>query len=213
MLEAIVIFVILALGYGIIRFAKELQAAGEPWSWDKFVPTAIYSVILGILMVVTGVVSLDNLTNLISIQSIMDGLWLQYMTLFTFVLYVWENIAIPFLKNRLTVTEMYPKPATIDPLHKMDTTTRNWLVQDRPVEIRPLILAAVDAAEEAKTIRYAIDSGAWEYLVEYGIVTGGKHYLYKGWFGTGTVLWKAITSACLEAIRSTGKWPDYSKLY
>ena len=207
--ELIIVSVLMAFVYGLIRYANKNQETGATWDWTKFAPTAIYSVILGVVMAVTGVINFENIANF---SSLFDGSWLAYLTLYTFILYAWENIVIPFLKNRLTVVEFY-KVTTIDPLHKMDPETRKWLISDRTKTIGSKVLAAVDEAETQKIYRYDINSGPWEYLVEFGIVTGGKHYLWKGWIGDGTVVWKSISSACLEAIRSTGKWPDYDKLY
>ena len=209
LVKLIIISVIMAFVFGLIRYAKKAQETGETWDWLKFAPTAIYSVILGFIMAFTGVVNLNNLSNF---ASLFDGTWLAYLSLFTFILYAWENVVIPFIKARLTVTEFY-KAISIDPLNKMNAETRHWLVSDRPAKIGALVLAAVDDAQAKGTYRYDINSGPWEYLVEFGIVTGGKHYLWKGWLGDGSVVWKAISVACLEAIRSTGKWPDYDKLY
>ena len=207
--KLILVLLILAFGYALIRFAKKNQETGEKWDWYKFAPTAIYAEILGVIMAVTGGVNLANLTDF---SMLMDGKWVVYFSLFTAILYVWENAVVPFIKARLTVTEFY-KVTTIDPLNKMNQETRKWLVSDRPAKMQVLVLAAVDEAEAAKTYRYDINSGPWEYLVEFGIVTGGKHYLWKEWLGSGMVVWKIISVACLEAIRTTGKWPDYEKLY
>lgn len=209
LIKLIVVSVLMAFVYGLIRYANKNQETGATWDWIKFAPTAIYSIILGIIMAVTGVV---NFNNLAGFSGLFDGTWLAYLTLYTFILYAWENVVVPFLKARLTVTEFY-KVATIDPLNKMNAETRKWLVSDRPAEIASKVLAAVDEAQGKGTYRYDINSGPWEYLVEFGIVTGGKHYLWKGWIGDGIVVWKEISSACLESIRSTGKWPDYGKLY
>jgi hypothetical protein len=210
LIKLIVISIVMAFVFGLIRVAKKNQETGEAWDWLKFVPTAIYSVILGFIMAWTGIVNFNNLADF---AGLFDGTWVTYLTLYTTILYIWENAVIPFIKNRLTVTTMYPLPAGIDPLNKMNAETRKWLVSDRPADIGVKILSKVDEAEAAKTYRYDINSGPWEYLIEFGIVTGGKHYLWKGWIGNGDVVWKAISSACLEAIRSTGKWPDYDKLY
>lgn len=210
LVKLIVISIVMAFAFGLIRVAKKNQETGEAWDWLKFVPTAIYSIILGFIMAWTGIVSFNNLANF---AGLFDGTWVTYLTLYTTILYIWENAVIPFIKARLTVTTMYPLPAGIDPLNKMNAETRKWLVSDRPADMQKKVLAAVDEAEAAKTYRYDINSGPWEYLIEFGIVTGGKHYLWKGWVGNGVVVWKAISSACLEAIRSTGKWPDYGKLY
>ena len=209
LIKLIVLSVIFASAYNLVRYVKKLVETGEKWDIFKFLPTAIYSVILGFIMVFTGVINLGNITNF---EALFGGAWVTYLTLFTFILYVWENVVVPFLKARLTVTEFY-KITAIDPLSKMNEVTRKWLVSDRTPEMGAKVLNAVDAAQDLKTYRYCINSGPWEYLVEFGIVTGGKHYFWKGWFGDGTVLWKPISVACLETIRKTGKWPDYGKLY
>ena len=209
LVKLIIISVIMAFVFGLIRYAKKAQDTGESWDWLKFAPTAIYSVILGFIMAFTGVVNLNNLS---SFASLFDGTWLAYLSLFTFILYAWENVVIPFIKARLTVTEFY-KATPSDPLNKMNAETRHWLVSDRPAKTGALVLAAVDEAQALGTYRYTIDSGAWEYLIEFGEVTGGKHYLYKFWIGSLDAIWKEISSTCLEAIRTTGKWPDYDKLY
>jgi hypothetical protein len=214
LIKLIVISIVMAFVFGLIRVAKKNQETGEAWDWLKFAPTAIYSVILGFIMAWTGIINFNNLADF---AGLFDGTWVAYLTLYTTILYVWENIVIPFIKNRLTVVVKDPaqfvRPATVDPLRQMDQETREWLVKDQPEPYKGLILKAVDTAQDQKVIRYAISAGAWEFLIEFGIVTGGKHYLWKGWFGSGVVVWKAISSACLEAIRSTGKWPDYDKLY
>ena len=209
LIKLVIISIIMAFTFGLIRYAKKAQDTGEKWDWLKFAPTAIYSVILGFIMAFTGVVDLNNLAGF---AALFDGTWITYLTLFTFILYAWENVVVPFLKARLTVTEFY-KITAIDPLSKMNEVTRKWLVSDRTPEMGAKVLNAVDEAQDLKTYRYCINSGPWEYLVEFGIVTGGKHYFWKGWFGDGTVLWKPISVACLETIRKTGKWPDYGKLY
>jgi hypothetical protein len=208
--KLIVISIIFAFVFGLIRYAKKAQDTGETWDWMKFAPTAIYSVILGFIMAFTGVVNLNTLANF---SALFDGTWIAYLSLFTFILYAWENLVIPFIKARLTVTKFYLVSVGIDPLNKMNPEIRKWLISDRPPEMRLKVLAAVDEAQAKGTYRYDINSGPWEYLVEFGIVTGGKHYLWKDWFGDGSVVWKSISVACLEAIRTTGKWPDYDKLY
>ncbi len=210
LLKLIVISVIMAFVFGLIRYAKKAQETGESWDWMKFAPTAIYSISLGFIMAFTGIVNLNNLS---SFASLFDGTWIAYLSLFTFILYAWENVVIPFIKARLTVTTFYPIVAGIDPLNKMNAETRHWLISDRTPEMGAKVLGAVDEAQAKGTYRYDINSGAWEYLVEFGIVTGGKHYLWKIWSGDGSVVWKVISVACLETIRKTGKWPDYDKLY
>jgi len=206
--KLILVSLILAFGYALIRFAKKNQETGESWDWYKFAPTAIYAEILGVIMAVTGGVNLANLTDF---SMLMDGKWIVYFSLFTFIMYAWENVVIPFIKARLTVTEFYPRPQKVNPDRKMDQETREKFFNDNPCKVA--ILNAVNDAEAKKTYRYTLAAGAWEYLVEFGEVTGGKHYLYKFWIGSLDAIWKEISSTCLEAIRSTGKWPDYDKLY
>jgi hypothetical protein len=65
----------------------------------------------------------------------------------------------------------------------------------------------------AGTYQYAIESGAWIFLIEGGELTGAKHYFFRGWFGVSAVSWKPISDACLTAIRKTGRFPEYDKLY
>ena len=198
----------MAFVFGLIRYAKKAQETGETWDWLKFAPTAIYSVILGFIMAFTGVVNLNNLSNF---ASLFDGTWLVYLSLFTSILYAWENVVIPFIKARLTVQEFYPRSQKVNPDRKMDQETREKFFNDNPCKVA--ILNAVNDAEAKKTYRYTLAAGAWEYLVEFGEVTGGKRYLYKFWIGSLDAIWKEISSTCLEAIRTTGKWPDYDKLY
>jgi len=208
LLKLIIISIIMAFVFGLIRYAKKAQETGETWDWLKFAPTAIYSVILGFIMAFTGVVNLNNLSNF---ASLFDGTWLVYLSLFTSILYAWENVVIPFIKARLTVQEFYPRSQKVNPDRKMDQETREKFFNDNPCKVA--ILNAVNDAEAKKTYRYTLAAGAWEYLVEFGEVTGGKRYLYKFWIGSLDAIWKEISSTCLEAIRSTGKWPDYDKLY
>jgi hypothetical protein len=210
LVKVVLVSIALAFGYNIVRYAAKLIETGEKWDLLKFIPTAIYSVVLGLILALSGLVNLNDLTNF---EQLFDAKWALYLSFYSMFLYFWESVVVPFIKGKLTVTESYPITAGIDPLNKMNPETRKWLVSDRTEDMGRKVLAAVDDAQSKSTIRYSINSGPWEYLIEYGIVTGGKHYLYKFWDGNGEVLWKSISSMCLEAIRKTGKWPDYDKLY
>jgi hypothetical protein len=92
---------------------------------------------------------------------------------------------------------------------KMSESRRHNMVFDQPVNLQQMILDCVDSAESKTTWRYAVRGGSWEYLIEYGILTGAKNYTY--WNG-GKVEWKPISVETLESIRKTGKFPEYSQL-
>jgi hypothetical protein len=92
---------------------------------------------------------------------------------------------------------------------RMNEERLHNMVFDQPVNLQQPIRDCVTDAESKTTWRYAIQAGAWEYLIEYGVQTGGKHYWY---YKAPKVQWKPISVETLEKIRSTGKWPDYSQL-
>jgi len=206
----IIMSVVFSLGYGIAGYIKAAIETGEPWKTAKFAATAIYSIIIGILMVYFGIITPDTIANF---TALVPAVWATYIILYTFLLYFFEKILLPVVSTLLTKTTIYRAVTTVDPNRKMDAETRGKFFNDQPDIIKNGILKAVDQAEAKPTWRYAIRAGAWEYLVEFGEVTGGKHYWYKGWFGSSVVDWKPISSECLETIRKTGKWPDYDKLY
>lgn len=209
LVKIIVVSVLYASAYNLMRYTAKIIEAKEKWDFFKFLPTAFYAAALGVILAVSGLVNINDLSNF---QQLFDAKWIVYLSFYTMFLYVWESIIVTWIKARLTVTEFY-KVTTIDPLNKMNAETRKWLISDRTPDMGAKVLGAVDDAQAKGTYRYDINSGPWEYLVEFGIVTGGKHYLWKGWIGDGIVVWKAISVPCLEAIRATGKWPDYDKLY
>lgn len=92
---------------------------------------------------------------------------------------------------------------------KMNEDRLHNMVQDQPSYLQQPIRDCVAAAESKTTWRYVIQAGAWEYLIEYGVQTGGKHYWY---YKAPNVAWKPISVETLERIRASGKWPDYSVL-
>lgn len=101
-------------------------------------------------------------------------------------------------------------------IRKMTATTKNFMVFDLPIKDQEPTLACVEAAEAANdgkgTYQYAIQSGAWVFLVEGGVLTGSVHYWYKQWNGAA-ITWKAISDACLTQIRNTGRFVSYNALY
>lgn len=202
--------IIMGLAYGFIGFFAAMVKAGESLDIKKLVATVIYSVVIGIIAVQTGVINFETLANW---QAIFSPIWETYFGIYLALMYLFSKIVVPVAQQFTSKTVLYPKKATVDPARKMDPETRKWLVSDQKEVVANGILAAVDAAEAKTTYRYAIEAGAWIYLVEFGEVTGAKHYFFKGWYGTSVVDWKPITSECLEAIRKTGKFPDYDDLY
>jgi hypothetical protein len=202
--------IIMALAYGLLGYFSARMSTGEPWSWSKFAATIVYSFVVGFFAVQTGVITLENIANW---QTIFSPLWAEYVLIYTGLLYVFSKFVVPAIQQVTSKTVIFPKAEGIDPAHRMDGETRHWLVSDQKEPIANGVMKVVDAAESVKTYRYAIEAGAWIYLVEFGIVTGAKHYYFRGWFGTQAVSWKPITSECLETIRKTGRFPDYSDLY
>ncbi len=122
----------------------------------------------------------------------------------------WVTESVPEITEEEKTTKLaYLISAAGEYYRKMSESRRHNMVFDQPAQIQPMILDCVDAAEAKLTWRYVIAAGAWEYLIEAGVLTGAKHYWY---FKSGKVQWKPISVNTLETIRSTGKWPDYSKL-
>ena len=202
--------IIMALAYGILGFFAARMSSGEAWSWPKFAATTVYSVVVEFLAVQLGVLNLENVANW---QAIFTPLWAEYMLVYTGLLYAFQKISVPVVTRAMTTYKVFPttKIAKVDPTRKMDDETRSTFFNDNPAKQQ--ILDCVDQAEAKQTYRYAIAAGAWEYLVEYGEVTGAKHYWYKVWGGIQAAVWKPISVECLENIRATGKFPAYNDLY
>jgi len=202
--------IIVGLAYGVPGLFADWLKNGSKIDWAKLGATVVYSIVVGVLAVQTGVLTMDTLADW---QNVLTPVWTMYMGLYAFMLYVFQKVVVTSVAQLLQKTTFYPKKAAVDPARKMDADTRHWLVSDLPAANQAPTLAAVDQAEAKTTYRYAIESGAWIFLVEFGEVTGSKHYFYKGWFGTSVVQWKPITSECLETIRKTGKFPAYDDLW
>ena len=202
--------IVMALAYGILGYFSARMSSGETWNWPKFFATVVYSIVVGFLAVQVGAINLENIANW---QTIFSPIWAEYLLIYTGLLYVFQKIVPAVWDKVANRTYFYPKVMKVDPARKMDQETRDKFFNDQKDAIRVAILKAVDEAEAKTTFRYAIEAGAWIYLVEFGEVTGAKHYFFKQWFGTSVVSWKPITVECLETIRKTGKFPDYDDLY
>lgn len=209
------LFVAILMGmvYGIIGFFSDKLNTDGAFNWQKFGATIVYSIIIGVAAVVSGVFNFDTVANW---QAIMSPLWVTYSGLYLALIYMFSKVIVPVVSNiaaRTAKVTWYPKLTTVDPNRKMDPETRMKFFTDQPDELRKSILVQVDEAEANHVWRYAIEAGAWIYLVEFGEIFGSKHYWYKFWIGSMVAQWKACTVACFEEIRTSCKFPDYEKLY
>lgn len=213
-LMLVIMIIIEAIAFGLGGFLKTWIESKQPWDWAKFVSTIIYSLVVAVIIIQSGLVDLTKVTDW---SAILNPVWMQYMTIYTLIyagaMYFFTKIVVPVAGHLAQKTIIYPKKQTVDPNRKMDAETRIWLISDQSEVIGRGILVAVDAAEAKQTYRYAIEAGAWIYLVEFGEVFGAKHYYFRGWFGSQVVSWKPITVECIETIRTTGRFPDYPDLY
>jgi len=201
--------IVMGLAYGFIGFFATAVKTGESFDIKKLIATIIYSIIVGVIAVQTGAISLETLANW---QAIFSPIWEMYFGIYLGLMYIFSKVVVPVVST-LTKKMQFYSVVGIDPLHKMDEATRHWLVSDQSPALQVNILAAVDDAQAKSTYRYAIEAGAWIYIVEFGVVTGARHALFKWWFGTSIVEWKPITVECLENCRKTGRIPDYNDLY
>lgn len=207
------IAIIVGLAYGLPGLFADFIKNGSKVDWAKLAATIIYSVIVGVCAVQSGVLTMDTLPNW---QTLLTPVWTMYMGLYLFLLYLFSKIVVPVASHVSQKTTFYVKKlATVDPNRHMDPESRNYLVFDLPTQNQAPTLACVDKAEATVpvTMRYAIQSGAWIFLVEFGELTGAKHYYFRGWFGTSDITWKPISVDCLEACRKTGRIPEYEDLY
>jgi hypothetical protein len=204
--------ILFGLVYGLMGFFADKVKNGGVFDWPKLAATVVYSVIIGIVAANTGVI---NLTNLSDFQTLFSPVWQMYAGIYLGLIYVFSKVIVPVASQLSQKTTFFPKSAKVDPSRKMDPESRKFLVFDLPTQNQAPTLACVDQAEAKVpvTMRYAIQSGAWIFLVEFGELTGAKHYYFRGWFGTSDITWKPITSECLENIRTTGKFPEYADLY
>lgn len=202
--------ILFGLVYGLMGFFADKVKNGGVFDWPKLAATVVYSVIIGIVAANTGVI---NLTNLSDFQTLFSPVWQMYAGIYLGLIYVFSKIIVPVASQLSQKTKFYPKSTKVDPTRKMDPESRQFLVFDLPDANKLPTLACVDQAEAKQTYRYAIQSGAWIFLIEFGELTGSKHYFFKGWYGTSEITWKPITVECLEECRRTGRIPEYSELY
>lgn len=205
------IAILMAMVYGILGFFADKLNNNGGWQWDKFVVTIIYSIIIGIASVVTGVFNFETIANW---QTIFSPMWTMYAGLYMGMLYFFQKFIVPIFTRITTKTQFFPQKQKMGP-RKMDTESRGFLVFDLPEWAKKPTLSCVDAAEatEPMQFQYAIESASYVFLIENGELTGAKHYWFKGWFGSGQVNWRPISAKCLEDARKSGRIPDYSKLY
>ena len=207
------IAIIVGLAYGLPGLFADFVKNGSKIDWAKLAATIIYSIIVGVLAVQTGVLTMDTLPNW---QTLLSPVWVTYAGLYAFLLYLFSKVFVPVASHVAQKTVFYTKKlATVDPARKMDPESRKFLVFDLPTQNQAPTLACVDKMESTVpvTMRYAIQSGAWIFLVEFGELTGSKLYYFRGWFGTSDITCKPITSECLEACRASGRIPEYEDLY
>jgi hypothetical protein len=127
--------------------------------------------------------------------------------------YVWEYLfgAKMGMGNFGSTVRIYPITELTAGIRKMTEESRRFLTFDLPEWSRIPTLVCVDQAEgkDPVTYRYAIQSGAWIFLIENGQLTGSKHY----WFSfSNKIEWKLISYDTLDTIRKTGRFPSYSQL-
>jgi hypothetical protein len=217
-LVLIISAIIVALAYGILGLFAAKVTTGESFDLAKFLATVVYSIVIGVIATLTGVINFDTIANW---QALFSPIWTQYILIYMGLLYGFQKLVVPVASRFASKSIIYPiKDAAAKlaaGIRKMDAESRKFLVFDLPNALQAPTLAAVDAAEAANngagTYQYAIESGAWIFLIEGGELAGAKHYYFKAWFGTSVVSWKPISDACFSAIRKTGKFPDYNKLY
>jgi len=201
--------IIMALAYGLIGYFANKMNAGDPFDWAKLAATIVYSIIVGVVAVNTGVITLKNIGDY---QTIFSPVWAMYAGVYLGLIYVFSKVIVPIFDRATTSTKFYAKKVAVAFGRKMDPESRQFLVFDLPDWSKQLTLNCVDAAEAQSCFQYAIESGNWIFLIENGELTGAKHYWARFWRGQ-SVQWKPITPECLETCRKTGRIPDFSDLY
>lgn len=201
--------VIMALAYGLIGFFASKLNEGAPLDPAKLAATVVYSIVVGVIAVNTGVITLQNIGDY---QTIFSPVWVMYGGVYLGLIYVFSKVVVPIFNRATTTTKFYAKKVAAAFGRKMDPESRDFLVFDLPEWSKQLTLNCVDMAEAKSCFQYAIESGNWIFLIENGELTGAKHYWARFWRGK-SVDWKPITEECLEACRKTGRIPDFTDLY
>lgn len=190
--------------------------------WTEALSNVIYGEVIAVFLILTGV-TLDYNTwattfalyagAIAVIHSIILTIKNQFMTKVSFYQRGTDGIY-----KKVTSKVTIAKLAMGAVIRKMDAGSRQFLVFDLPEAQQVSTLACVDAAEAANggvgTYTYAIQVGAWVFLIENGELTGSVHYWYRFWTGSSTAVWKVITEACLEDIRKNPlAFKSYNDLY
>jgi hypothetical protein len=205
----IAVAIVMALAYGLMGFFADWMTTKGAYNWAKLAATIVYSIIVGIVSVATGVFDVTQIANF---QIIFSPVWVSYAFIYTGLLYAFSKIIVPIASQFTSKTKFYAVSQKMG-LRKMDPESRGFLVFDLPQQDKQPTLNCVDQAEskDPMVFQYAIQSGAWVFLIENGELTGAKHYFFRGWFGT-VVCWKPIAANTLQRIRDTGKFPEYEAL-
>jgi len=104
--------ILMGMAYGIIGFFSDKLNTDGAFNYQKFAATIVYSIIIGIAAVVSGVFNFDTIGNW---QAIMSPLWITYSGLYLALIYMFSKIVIPVASNlasRVAKVEWYPRLAT-----------------------------------------------------------------------------------------------------
>ena len=71
--------IVVALAYGLIGFFVALFKTGEVFQWNKLAATILYSIFMGYIAVITGLMTLTNLSF-----NIFDPIWYEYVGMLYF---------------------------------------------------------------------------------------------------------------------------------
>jgi hypothetical protein len=218
-LTLVAIGVITGIAYSVFNYFTKQNA--EPFETKRFVASVVFGIIIGLASAYAAIV--NHLTpegldwNFVAgtfilysgyqiyINRGMDVIWIKLFGTKVggshWFFDQWIGTSVPVPTDELKTDTLYYRKMNEDRLSNM--------VFDQPSYLQQPIRDCVADAEGKTTWRYVIQAGAWEYIIEYGVQTGGKHYWY---YKSPKVSWKPISVDTLETIRKTGKWPDYSQL-
>lgn len=213
-LMLVIMIIIEAIAFGLGGFLKTWIESKQQWDWAKFVSTIIYSLVVAVIIIQSGLVDLTKVTDW---SAILNPVWMQYMTIYTLIyagaMYFFTKIVVPVAQKLSSKTVFYTTKYAMMGFRKMDPESRQFLIFDLPEWAKQSTLNCVDQAEATTPMQfqYAIQSASWIFLIENGELTGAKHYWFRGWFGAA-VCWKPITAATLQKCRDTGFIPEYTDL-
>jgi hypothetical protein len=209
-----------AVVYTIVLKFKDDPAISQPIQWANLGANVIFGIAIGVVAWLSGItVTIDWLGGQIAAYGVIIALLDHIITGIINRTYAKPQFTF---RNKQGVLIKNPAPATnrvsflagaIATMRKMDPESRHFLIFDLPDWAKQPVLNCVDQAELKNQFQYAIQAQNWVFLIEDGELTGAKHFwTWFGWSGSGNVMWKPISPATLEAIRQTGRFPDYSVL-